>query len=252
MKIKVHILIISMSAVFYSGCLRTYYPVIHLTNASPMIQEREHKLNSHSGFMGADLTISKGLHDDEYFNLMKVSYLNTNTTDYININYQGFGYSGFYRVAGLNPEYDGNKNVIGLGADFKFGANFKIDKFKAGLGLNAGAGIEFGEYYGFRVNAERAGLIETNSSILFGIISLYPYFSYDISETTVLSTQVNVGLPGLFSPSLVLNSDGYIYWISWMPGKNLKENFYEQRLNLGMLINIDKFTKSAANYFNQL
>lgn len=247
------LLVLSILASFaIAGCLRTYYPVIHLTNASPMIQEREQKLNSQSGFIGADVTFSKGLHEDEYFNLLKVSYLNARTSDYVNINYQGFGYTGFYNVAGLSPGYDGNKNVIGLGADFKFGANFKIEKFKAGLGLNAGIGIEFGEYYDFRVNAQKARLIETNSSMVFGIFSLFPYFSYDISETAVLSTQVNLGLPGLFSPSIVLNNDGYIYWLSWIPGSKFKENFFEQRLNMGVLINLEKFAKSTAGYFNQL
>ncbi len=252
MKTKIYIVIIALQAILFSGCLRTYYPVIHLTNASPMIQERGQKVNLNSGFMGADVTISKGLHENEYYNLLKVSYLNAKTSDYVNFNYQGFGYSGFYRVAGLSPGYDGNKNVIGLGTDFKFGANLKIKKFKAGLGLNAGVGIEFGEYYDFRINAASDGLIESNSSLVYGIFSVFPYFSYDISETAVLSTQINLGLPGLFSPSIVLNNDGYIYWLSWVPGSKFKENFFEQRLNMGILINLEKFTKSTAGYFNQL
>lgn len=223
-----------------AGCLRTYYPVIHQANASPIVFANEQNLNSQSGFLGADVTFSKGLHEDEYFNLFKISYLNARTNDYVNINYQGFGYTGFYRVAGLSPKYDGNQSVIGIGTDFNFGTNFKWNNFKAGIGLNAGVGIEFGEYRDFRVNASRAGLIESNSSLVYGIFSLFPYFSYSINETMVLSTQVNVGIPGLFSPSIVLNNNGYIYWISWIPTKNLMNNFYDQRLNMGFMIELDK------------
>lgn len=237
---KIFIVLSILASFAIAGCLRTYYPVIHQTNASPFVFANEQKVNSQSGFLGADLTFSKGLHEDEFFNLFKVSYLNAHTSDYVNFNYQGFGYTGFYRVAGLSPNYDGNQSVIGIGTDYKLGTNFKWNKFKAGIGLNAGIGIEFGEYHDFRVNAARDGLIESNSSLVYGFFSIFPYLSYSINETMVLSTQVNVGIPGLFSPSIVMNSSGYIYWISWIPTKNLMNNFYDQRLNIGFMIELDK------------
>lgn len=145
-----------------------------------------------------------------------------------------------YQVNGLSEQYDGNKSDFGIGGDVNFNINFKINKFKIGLGLNTSAGIEFGEYYNFRKSAVKAGVIENNNDLFFFMFSVFPVLSYDISESITISSQINIGLPGIISPGVVLNNNGYVYWLSWLPDRDISHNYYGQRITLGFMIDMNK------------
>jgi len=225
----------------FNGCLRTYYPTIYHTSSSPIIFYTKTNLEQGSNYLGMDLTAAKGSYDDEEIYLIKCSYLNVKTEDHINVSWEIFGNSGVYRVSGVGKEYDGTKTLFGLGGNIKFNLNFKIDNLKIGLGLSFGGASEFGEYYSFRKSGERNGVIDSNEDLILPMFSLFPVFAYEFSESTVLSSQMNIGLPGIISPSVVLNNDGYVYWLSWIPDNDLKENYFGQRIVFGFLMDLSKF-----------
>lgn len=66
-----------------------------------------------------------------------------------------------------------------------------------------------------------------------------PMICYEFSESTILSAQVNVGMPGLLSPSIVLNNERFVYWITWFPNKNISDNNYGQRITFGIMIGLN-------------
>ena len=158
--------------------------------------------------------------------MMNLNFLIANTQDHTNFNLEGFGYTGGYRVSGLDGDfivyydenYNGDKTFIGFGSDLKFNVNFKFGKVKLGTGINLGLGVEFGEYYEFRKNAGNAHIIDDENSILFVMFSMAPMVSYEFSESTILSAQVNAGIPGVLSPSIVLNHNRFTYWINLAAG----------------------------------
>jgi len=239
MKHLIALLIIIFISIMQHGCLRTYYPAEYYSSAPVMVSETNNNLDISSNYLGADYTIGKGSYENETVQLMRVNYLIANTQDHTNFNLEGFGYTGNYKVSGLDVNYDGDKTVIGLGTDFKFNVNFKFDKFKPGAGMNFGLGVEFGEYYEFRKNAADAGLISEENNLVFLILSFTPTLSYEFSESTVLSAQFNVGLPGGVSPSIVLNHNRFVYWITWLPDDNISTNNYGQRITFGIMVGLN-------------
>ncbi len=235
---KLYIIIILVSLNF-PGCLRTYYPAIYYTGSYPMISETEDSLKSNSKYLGADLNITKAGYEQESLQLLKANYVVVDTKDYYNVNERIYGYAGNYKVAGLNG-YNGNKSVFGLGAEFSACLTLKIYDLKLGLGFNIGGAAEFGSYYNFRKNAEKESIIDGDKRLFLPMFSTFPLISYKFSDSTILSTQANIGLPGLFSPSLVLNNKSYVYWLSWLPDP---DNKLGSRLVLGFTMNLDSFNK---------
>jgi hypothetical protein len=234
---KIYICIIFVSITF-TGCLRTYYPAIYQTSSYPLIYETVDSTQGINRFYSLDITISKGNYNNESLQLLKGSYTIVDTKDYYNINYKVFGYGGNYKVSGLE-NYDGNKSVFGVGWEFSTSFNFKINSLKMGLGINAGIESEFGGYYNFRIAAEKEGKIESEKKLIFLTFSVFPVISYEFSKSTILSTQANLGIPGLISPSLVLNNNGYIYWLSWIPDYVDRDNIFGSRIVVGLLINVN-------------
>jgi hypothetical protein len=237
MKLKLISLIFVSISFLFTGCLRTYYPAIYQTSSLPMIYETADTTNKLSNYFGADVTISKGDYNNESIQLFKGSYTFVDTKDYFNVNPTIFGYGGNYKVSGLN-EYDGNKTVFGLGGQFSTSVNIKIKSLKIGLGLSAGVVGEFGGYYNFRIKADSEGKIESEQKLITFIFSTFPVISYEFSNSIILSTQANLGVPGLLSPSLVLNNNGYVYWLSWIPDNFNRNNIFGHRLVIGFMINI--------------
>ncbi len=231
-------LIISLSSLLLIGCLRTYYPAVYHSSAPAMISETNNDPEFYSNYLGGDFTVGQGSYENETLQMMKVNYLIVNTQDHTNFNLEGFGYTGNYKVSGLDINYDGYKNFIGLGTDLKFNINFKFGKVKVGTGLNLGLGVEFGEYYEFRKSAEQAHIIDDENSLLFILFSGSPFISYEFTESTILSLQLNSGLPGVISPSLILNHDNVSYWLCWLPDKNISDNYYGQRITFGVMIGL--------------
>lgn len=227
-----------LSILFFNGCLRTYYPAVYHSSAPVMISETHNNLETSSNYLGLDYTIADGSYEGEDVQMMKLNFLNVNTQDNTNFNLEGFGYIGRYKVSGLDSKYDGDKTFFGLGTDLKFNLNFKFDEFKLGTCINLGLGMEFGEYYEFRKNAGNANIIDDENSLVFIMFSATPVLSYEFSESTILSAQINIGMPGGLSPSIVLNQNRFSYWISWLPDNDLFDNNYGVRLTLGVMIGL--------------
>ena len=227
------ILLISFSFV---GCLRTYYPSIYHSSASPMIFEPADSAKQFSNYLSGDITIGSGEHENESVRLIRGSYSLVYTGDHFNFNPRVFGYGGNYEVSGLD-KYDGNKSVFGLGAEVVGSLNLKFSSLKIGLGASLGVSGEFGDYYDFRKQAENEGRISKDSQTINFIISAFPVIAYELSENTILSTQMNIGIPGFISPSVVLNKDQYVYWLSWIPDREDRID----RFAIGFMINLDKF-----------
>lgn len=222
----------------HNGCLRTYYPAVYHSSAPVMVSETNNNPEIYSNYLGLDYTIGQAGYENENIQMMKLNFLIANTQDHTNFNLEGFGYTGGYRVSGLSSNYDGDKTFIGLGTDLKFNVNFKFGKFKLGTGINLGLGMEFGEYFEFRKNAGNAHIIDDENSILFIMFSATPMLSYEFSESTILSAQINAGMPGGLSPSIVLNHNRFTYWITWLPDNDLFDNNYGVRLTLGVMIGL--------------
>ena len=237
---KIFIVIGILISLATTGCLRTYYPAFQETSAPPMIYETPDNLEQSSKFISADFQFSKGIHENEKIKMGKVSYLFVYTKDHFNFNARGFGYTGFYNVSGVNELYDGEKNFIGAGTDFTISGNFKISKLKIGAGVNIGTGLEFGEYYQFRRKAASEGLISKNDELFFLMLSIFPVLSYEFSEASVLSAQLNIGTPGFGSPIISWHKQGFIYWLSWIPNKDFNQNSYGHRIAAGFMINLNK------------
>ena len=225
-------------SIIQTGCLRTYLPAVYHSSAPVLVSETNNNSEMSSNYLGLDYTIGQGNYEGEDIKMMKLNFLIANTQDHTNFNLEGFGYTGGYRVSGLNANYDGDKTFIGLGTDLKFNVNFKFGEFKLGTGINLGLGMEFGEYFEFRKNAGNAHIIDDENSMVFVMFSATPMLSYEFSESTILSAQINAGMPGGLSPSVVLNHNRFTYWISWLPDNDLFDNNYGVRLTLGVMIGL--------------
>ncbi len=238
MKHLISVLIFFPIAILQSGCLRTYYPALYHTSAPPLVSETTNSLEASSNYLGTDFTIAKGSYENELVQLMRINFLIVNTQDHTNFNLEGFGYTGNYRVSGLDAIYDGEKTLFGVGANAKINVNFKFNKVKIGMGLNLGGGIEFGEYYQFRKDAENAHRISDENNLIFVLFYGTPMISYEFTESTILSLQASAGLPGVLTPSLILNHNNISYWLCWLPDKNISDNYYGTRLTLGVMIGL--------------
>jgi len=239
-KILLRIVGVVIIAIFTSGCLRTYYPVIYSTAASPIVFETNDQDTLSSKYIGADLLISNGSYEDESLYLIKGSYNRVYTADYTNFNVKFFGYTGIYQVAGLH-KYNGNKSVFGLGTDLSFNVNFKINRFKMGVGISTGVGAEFGGYYNFQKTAIANGVIGGGNNLFIFTFSLFPVFAYQFSESTLLSFQINIGFPGLITPSITLNKNNNIYWLGYTPINEAHDFPINGGIVLGIMMNLNKF-----------
>ena len=233
------------------GCLRTYYPAIYQSSSSPMVFETNNTTTESSYYHSFDLNLSKGDYENESLQLLRGSYLIVNTRDYLNTNTRLFGYGGVYNVSGIekesgnyqisNPEkYNGSKSLFGVGGEFGLDLNFKFSSFKIGAGFTGGVTAEFGDYYTFRKAAARDGVIGSDLGLVFVTFSVFPILAYEISEKKVISGQINIGFPGFMTPSLTLNDDGTVYWISWFPDYDNRQNLFGHRLTIGFMMDINK------------
>lgn len=216
-------------SILFSGCLRTYYPLFYGSKATPMIFQPANSVNETQIFYGGDITLANGWYENESLALLKGSYSTAKTRDYSNFNSRLFGYAATYKAVGVysydyvNNFYteisrNGTFSGIGFGGELGYNINFKFWALKAGLGLSIGAATEFGSYYNWRKNADKDGIIDSEDGWIFLYLSMFPVLAYEISEKRVISLQVNIGYPGLLSPSLAYNLNGKIFWLSYVPG----------------------------------
>jgi hypothetical protein len=66
-----------------------------------------------------------------------------------------------------------------------------------------------------------------SGSQLNGIVSIFPFVAIQLSPNTILSAQINLGIPEILSPSLMLSSSGISIWISYLTEGKYSENNYE-------------------------
>ncbi|AFN76007.1 hypothetical protein MROS_2777 [Melioribacter roseus P3M-2] len=233
-------IILLLSPLILSGCLRTYYPAIYQTSAQPVIFEVETKERYESKYAEADFTASRGDYENESLYMLRGSYTVVNTNKHNNVNTRLYVYTGIYRVSGVE-KYDGTKSIFGVGGEFNGVLNMKINSFKLGFGLSAGIAAETGGYYSFRKRANSEGVIQSEQGVLFPMITLFPVFALNVSEKTLASAQFNVGTPGFITPSVVINNNNeYLYWISWAPDFD-NGNYLGRRIVVGFMINTNTF-----------
>ena len=213
--------------ILFSGCLRTYYPINHSLAQSPIIFETDTTSNYLSKYISADITVADGNYENERVTIMRGSFSTASTTDYTNTNLELFSYYGNYKVVGISNNSDGSKNGFGIGGTFKFALNFKIEDVKFGAGINLGLENEFGEYIDFIKRASIDGLIEDNSNQLNAIVSIFPFVAIRLSPSTILSAQINVGIPEVASPIIMLSSSDISIWTSYISENQYNENNYE-------------------------
>lgn len=231
-------LFFSALVIISNGCLRSYYPVAYQSSAPATAIQVKNSVHNYSNYINANATVGKGEYDHERFNLIKLSYIVAKTGDHYNFNLEGFGQGGNYNVVGLGELYDGNKSFYGLGGNVSALLNFKIDNLKLGAGGIIGIGVEQGEYYDFRKTATKNEIIDGQDNYMVGMINIFPFISYQFSESTILSTQFNVGLPNGFSPIIQLNKEDFTLWLNWTPQKLNKEIVTTQRITIGLMIGI--------------
>ncbi|MBK7630659.1 MAG: hypothetical protein IPJ23_08150 [Ignavibacteriales bacterium] len=231
-------LVFSTLAIIFNGCLRSYYPVAYQSSAPATAIQVKNSAHNYSNYINANATIGKGEYDQEKFNLIKLSYVVAKTGDHYNFNLEGFGQGGTYNVVGVGELYDGNKSFYGLGGDVSAFLNFKINNLKLGAGGIIGIGVEQGEYYDFRKSATKDEVIDGQDNYVVGMANVFPFISYQFSESTILSTQLNVGLPNGFSPIIQLNNEHFTLWLNWTPQKLTTDIVTTQRITIGLMIGI--------------
>ena len=237
MKSKIIYLILPILCFTTTGCLRTYYPAVYQTSPQPLVYEDQ---DSTSHFVNAAVTVADGKYENESAYLLSGSYTTVITRDYTNFNSRFYGYTGWYNVSGINTKFDGTKSVFGLGGEINGSLNFKIGNFKLGIGASAGVAGELGGYYNFVKDAAGENLIKDDRKIVFITFSAYPVLAMQISDNSILSLQMSVGIPGFISPLLTYNNNGMVYWLSFLSGEHGDENSVLHRVVLGFMIDINK------------
>ncbi len=201
---------------------------------TPMTFETEHSKDKISKYVGAELTTSSGYHKDETILLASGMFSTAFTTDHSNINLEVFGFYGNYKVNGVSTKFNGDKTAYGIGGNFKLAFNFKTETSKLGIGFNLGIKNEFGEYAIFRKEASETGVISNGEKTLTPNFSIFPFLAIDLSKNTILSLQVNIGIPEYITPSLMLNTSNISGWISFSTIPEETPEFINNKFVLGM------------------
>jgi hypothetical protein len=228
------------------GCTRTYYPAIRRSSPPPMIFPTNSEMPLDNAYIGADYTYAKGDYDNEFTNFFRLNYGSALTRAHTNLSMELYGYGGTYKVSGLDIDhpafhYDGVKELYGFGGALQAGYNFTTEDFIIGVGISLNLAGEFGEYYNFRRSAERDGVIENAGGMLQMMPALFPYFSYHLSDHSVISGQLFLGLPGGYSPTFMYNYKGNIFWFAVFPMDQGNDDYPDMRMTLGLRFNTSNF-----------
>jgi hypothetical protein len=228
-------LIVLIFPLLFSGCLRTYYPIGFSVKSSPIIfQDDDEK--SYSKYIGGEVSTMNGYHKFEKVQIVRGLYTTAYTTDHTNFNSELFFFFSNYKVNGVSESLDGNKLQIGICGEIKFAINLKINKLKAGIGLNAGFRSEYGEYSIFRNHAGNQNKISTSDGepLFMPNFSLFPFVAFPISKSLTLSTQINIGFPDIISPNIMISSKNISGWISIFINGESEFGLLDSKLLFGM------------------
>ncbi|MFN4111028.1 MAG: hypothetical protein ACK4G1_02040 [Ignavibacteria bacterium] len=238
MKQKVVFPLILISTFFFmgNGCgKRTYYQLIAYDSPTPIIFEVKMDSVRTNAFAGIDYMHMNGYHENEKINIVRLNYQTTNTGKFNLSNFSLQAFYGTYFVKGIDGQYtsdsvyDGIKSGYGARVSYTGGLNFNIKGFRLGIGVEPSVNFDFGEYYHFRTNADRKGVIESNADFIKLNLNIIPYVSIPVSGNSLINMQMNVGIPGFISPIISLQVDNQIFWA----GYNV------DRMNFGLLVNWD-------------
>lgn len=240
-------IVIILLSVLHTGCLRTYYPAIYQSSAPPLVYDHCDSLGSESSFAAADFTASEGDHGGESAYLVRLTWLKAVTREHTNFNLRYWGYGGTYTVAGLEwadeyynsgrAHWNGTKWAFGLGADAAFSLNFRIDDVKIGVGSAFGACYEAGSYADFRKETESRGITDSHTGGFIVLVSLFQTTNIRLSETSSISAQISVGIPGGITPALSFHSGNTIIWAALLP--DFRDSKAAHRFSLGVILNMN-------------
>ncbi|MGB9665222.1 MAG: hypothetical protein ACPL25_09955 [Ignavibacteria bacterium] len=195
-------------------------------SATPLVYEVKADTNIINSFSGLDYAFIKGDYEGEKIEVIRFSYNAGSTKKHTISNLHFSVYGGRYLVSGLSPytgenftevNYDGYKWAFGASASLKAGANFNFNDFRIGVGVEPNVNFEFGDYYSFRVNASKKGIIENGDGLITIFFNVFPYFSYYFDNDELIAFQCNLGLPGFISPILSYQSGNGIFWVEYIP-----------------------------------
>ncbi len=205
-----------------NGCgKRTYYQLITYDSTLPLIYEVKRDTTAVNSFAGIDFMNYDGHYDGERINILRLSYQNSTTKKYSVTNLSFQLITGNYQVNGIDKMYtfdsvyDGNKFGIGGRVSLSGGINFNINEFRLGLGIEPSLSFDFGNFYSFRIDAAKKGIIDNDDGFINLYLNLFPYLSIPIGNGKLINLQMNIGMPGFISPILSFQMDDYIFWAGY-------------------------------------
>ncbi len=240
---KIKLIILSFIVYFIfggNGCsTRVYDSLINYNSPTPIVYEKVSDSIKINKFVGADLRFGKGDYDKEDLALLRFAFNYVTTKENTFSNTSIIAYGGYYKVDGLGAKqganytdinYEGRKWGGGLLGNIKVGLNFKFTNFKLGSGIDFLAVAEIGEFLDFRNTAKELGVIDSDRGWASANFSLFLFGAYQFQNSSILSFQINLGKPGLFSPILSYQINDNVYWISYSGNRG----------NLGFMTSINK------------
>ena len=83
-------------------------------------------------------------------------------------------------------------------------------------------------------------MIDDSPTPYFFLFSLFPFVTYEFSDDTNLTCQLNFGNQGIFAPNLTFINAGYVYWITVMPGRRSSGRDPGIDLSAGFMFDLNK------------
>ena len=230
----------------FAGCQQVYLPANYSSLPEGMIANPDYKTEKSTYYISGDggRTASFNSGESNYFFRGKISRVTT--SEHANVNFGAGIYGGMYKVAGISDYMTPTKNYnktysyFGFEPSFSLLLNFKFGNFKLGAGSRLGIIAEFGDFSDFRSEVMSKQLASGSSKKIGITVVGFPYFAWEFPDYTSLSLQINMGLPGGVSPSIVYNDNFVSYWCSL--GPSAISGMHNLELQLGAALNLNIFS----------
>lgn len=177
------------------------------TSPTPIIIENQSNHNTKRNYGGVDIQNPYTEYRNESMYALKGRYLKGTTAKVGIVNVALVGYTGLFN---FKHERSKTEFYYGVGPEMNAALTVPIEKFRFGLGANINFNLEAGSYYNFRRSIGQGQLVNM-------YLSLFYVMSLELENGYVISTQCNLGFPGVFSPMAALNTGKNIFWIGWKP-----------------------------------
>ncbi len=207
-----------------NGCGPFYYPGIYGSKVPPVLTSPDKE-----EYRAINIDAGKSLdyNPHETNNVLRAHYVLIHSGKYVNINSGIFGSLGNYKVVTID-QYQGNKNYYGLAPFLNLTVQLPIEESAIGFGAYIGQAFEFGSYERFLKESDDVNLATNEISPCF-LLAVYPYLRIGISKTSSIGLQFAVGIPGIFSPSILYQQDKHYYWVSAFPTQTQDKKFNDLR-----------------------